>query len=199
MFPALPLAVGAVGLGLILMQLSKKLGSRLSLTGTRSALMSHVDNVQWVRINIDGQDYEVSPTYLAPMGIGEAVQYAKDNGLVLPTPRMVNAIWQAADLKVAPISSGAWGEENKGDNAAQFAKHAQAIEQQLAGRPFTLLGGTHKDVVFIDKVPWQSAAINKPGIYGWHRPDGSRIQQEMWGHALSWKDYSQGLRLIRKV
>lgn len=198
-----PLIAAGVGLGLIALQLGRSLASRLSgfsmLAGRGAFMTKDSASIRWVPVTIDGVEYLVSSTYLAPMGIGEAVQFAKDNGFILPTPRMVDAIWQAADLKVNPISSQAFGEENKGDNPSQFAKHAKAVEEQLAGQSFDLLAGTHKDVVFIDRVPWQAAPINKPGIYGWHYPNGKRIQQEMWGHALSWKDYSQGLRLVKRA
>jgi hypothetical protein len=40
----------------------------------------------------------------------------------------------------------------------------------------------------------------KVGIYGWHRLNGEPIQgtTPYFGHAMSWRDYSQGLRLCKR-
>lgn len=151
----------------------------------------------WVDFEYNGEKYKVSPTYIAPIGIGEAVNMAKENNLVLPTPAMVDAIWNAADLKVAPHPMTHDGTAVMMNSRALEDEHRAFIESQIEGKKFSLLGGTNKDVVFIDNA--FGKAINKPGIYGWHHVDGTVIQSPMWGHLLDWKDYSQGLRLIRKV
>lgn len=208
----LPLVMGAVGLGLILYHRfgrSLRGGVSLSLTDARGDVLNGVEQnppaaflsmppeSTWKRITIDGQDYKVSPVYLAPIGIGEALEFAKTHELVVPTPRMVDAIWQASDLKLDPHPQAHDGTLKTMNSRALTDRQNAYINEQIAGRPFELLGGTHKDVVFIDNA--FGKAVNKPGIYGWHKRDGSVIQSPMWGHALSWKDYSQGLRLIRKV
>lgn len=149
----------------------------------------------WVPLTIDGRDYLVSPTYLAPIGIGEAVEYARVNGLVLPTPLMVDAIYEAADLKLAPHPQNHDGTLAGMNSRALANKQADFIEKQIDGRPFRLLVGTHKDVVFIPEA--YGKTVNKPGIYGWHKNINSPIQAPMWGHAMLWKDYSQGLRGIK--
>lgn len=154
-------------------------------------------SMKMIPLTIDGVDYLVSSEYLAPIGIGEAVNYAKANGLILPTPRMVDAIWQAADLKLEPHPQAHDGTAKTMNSVALAEKQAQYIHQQIGGRPYNLLGGTHKDVVFIPTAFGKT--INKPGIYGWHRSATDKIQQEMWGHSLDWKDYSQGLRLVKRV
>jgi hypothetical protein len=215
MVPALPVLVGAFGLGLILYQKFGGKMRRFGLTNTiyssdsRGAMLGGIEQNPpattipwppaslWQRLTIDGEDYFVSPTYLAPIGIGEAFEIAKANGLVVPTPRMVNAIWQAADLKLAPHPQAHDGTAKTMNARALTDKQNDYIAQQIDGREFNLLGGTHKDIVFVDTA--FGKAVNKPGIYGWHKLDGSVIQQEMWGHSLDWKDYSQGLRLIRKA
>ncbi len=212
MLPALPVAIGLLGLGLILYQkLGKTLrsGNVFAITNARGATLGGIeqnppastlswpDESRWVRLNIDGTDYLVSPTYLAPIGIGEAIDIAKTNGLILPTPRMVDAIWQAADMKLEPHPQAHDGTAKTMNSRALTDAQNAYIAEQIGSRPFSLLGGTHKDVVFIDNA--FGKAVNKPGIYGWHRRDGRVIQDPMWGHGLDWKDYSQGLRLIKRA
>lgn len=141
---------------------------------------------EWVEVECDGARWLVAPTYKAPVGIGEAEAIAKANGCELPTEGLVAAIWAAADLKVEPIPMS----PNKGDDPAQAAAHRAKVDAAVAGRAFRLLAGTHKDVAVKD---------GKVGLYGWHRVNGTPIQPFFAGHAPSWKDYSQGLRLVRRV
>jgi hypothetical protein len=212
-----PLIVVGLGVGLIFIQLARKLAgklseSSLSLFSTSAARGEIVKGMEqnppadtlswppestWVSMTIDGIDYLVSPTYLGPIGIGEAFEIAKAHGFVVPTPRMVDAIWQAADLKLDPHPQAHDGTLAMMNSRAITDNQNAHIENQVGGRAFSLLGGTHKDVVVVDRA-WGNA-VNKPGIYGWHRTSGKVIQDPMWGHALSWKDYSQGLRLIKRV
>lgn len=142
--------------------------------------------MMWVALEHAGQKWEVASEYLAPVGIGEAARIAQERGAELPTPELVDAIWRAADLKVSPIPMV----PNKGDDAEQFRAHADRIAAQLEGKEWRLLAGTHKDVVRV---------AGKLGLYGWHRLDGRVIQGFFGGHALAWKDYSQGLRLVRRA
>ena len=214
LLPAIPLL--ALGLGFILYQRFKGAIGQVSMSG-RNALsitdarggtlngieqnppastLSYPPESEWVRLVIDGQPYLVSPTYLAPTGIGEAVDIANANGWVLPTPRMVNAIWQAADLKLAPHPQSHDGTAAMMNSRALTDAQNAYIQSQIGDQSFSLLAGTHKDVCFIDKTSW-GQVVGKVGIYGWHKLDGSVIQQEMWGHAPGWKDYSQGLRPMK--
>ncbi|MHB8107738.1 MAG: hypothetical protein ACYDH4_09990, partial [Candidatus Cryosericum sp.] len=59
--------------------------------------------VGWVPVTYNGVVWNVSPSYIAPVGIGEAEQLAAQNGCELPTPALVDAIWKAADLKLEPL------------------------------------------------------------------------------------------------
>lgn len=136
-----------------------------------------------VEVVCGGVKWMVAAEYIYPVGIGEAVEIAKAQGCELPTPALVDAIWKAADLKVEPVPMA----PNRGDSAGQFLDHRHHVEGQLAGKSFKLVAGTHKDVVA------------GPGLYGWHRLDGVPIQPLYTGHDASWKDYSQGLRLCRRV
>lgn len=144
----------------------------------------------WVEVTCKGQRWLVAPTYLAPVGIGEALALARANDAELPTPELVDAIWEAADLKVSPLPRKHDGTPRTMSSPEAYADQKRRIDEQIAGRRFRLLVGTHKDVVLKD---------GKVGLYGWHRPDGSIIQPFYAGHAPAWKDYSQGLRLSRRA
>jgi hypothetical protein len=164
----------------------------------------------WAKVEHEGRTYLVAPVYLGPARIGEAADLAASRGWTLPSPKLVDAIWSQADLKLMPIP-----QTNLGMSAALAAKQASAIEAQIAGRDFTLLGGSHKDIVTVN---------GKHGIYGWHVANedipaftkkagfdprkiggpaatpglaGAIIQgANTTSHDASYGDYSQGLRPI---
>lgn len=156
----------------------------------------------WHKMTIGNDEWLVSPTYIAPVGIGEAMKIAKTQGLELPTPEMVDAIWKAADLKIEPNPRGQFSKppsdfttKTMNSNETNIAQLA-FIRNQIADKEFKLLAGSHKDIVMKD---------GKVGIYGWHKLTGKPIQDFFTGHshsdnpAFDWKDYSQGLRLVKKV
>lgn len=109
---------------------------------------------------------------------------------VLPSPRLVDLIWEKADLKLEPKSLST----NRGSQAT-LIQHNNLINQQINSREFTLVAGHKKDIVLSSRIP-----AGKVVIYGWHKLDGKPIQPESSIHSASYKDYSQGTRLIsRKV
>lgn len=169
-----------------------------------------------VPVQLNGETWLVAPEYIGPVGIGEAATLAKSVGCELPSAALVDAIWNAADLHIAPPVRRSDGTPKTMSTPAVFADQQLRIEAAIADRPFTLLAGSHKDVVTLSN--------GKPGLYGWNveNPDaftkatgvpthtvrgtsgvkvtaGPVVQQEFGGHGLDWKDYSQGLRLVRKV
>lgn len=137
----------------------------------------------------------VSPIYIAPVGIGEAEDLARDLGYELPTPGLVDAIWQQADMKingwnVADVAHGHDGTPATMNSPVLHAKVAAYIASQIT-RPYRLLAGAFKDVV--------QNVNGTVGLYGWHGADGKPVQPFYGGHARAWKDYSQGLRLVRRA
>lgn len=165
-------------------------------------------------VQSDGATWMVSPRYIAPVGIGEAKRVADKLGYELPTVALVDAIYKAADLKLDPLERGANSKPPNDYTGKTMNSPETHIDQlariqrqiALAGNPdFKLLAGTHKDVVY-SKIPFgEHAGQMHLGIYGWHRRNGKPIQDFMWGHASGatpdqdWKDYSQGLRLVKRV
>ncbi len=178
-----------------------------------------VDNL--VPVVFNGEVWLVAPDYIGPIGINEAFNLAKNNGFELPSPGLVDAIWRQADVKLVPQPRNI----NVPQNAALFADQRARIAAQLAGRDFTLLAGSYKDVVQVK---------GHPDIYGWHVEDGveipflgkgdasvpkgafkyskpvtpggpARIIQPFSGGAhdqagpIGYADYSQGARLVKRA
>lgn len=151
-----------------------------------------IDDV-WARLTFDdGQIWEVTRRQVGPVGIGEALALAQAEGLDLPSPAVIDVIWQCADLKIAPHprSFVRWTAAEMNDPNAIRDQLAH-IEAQIAGHEFVLLAGAFKDVV--------RGPDGHVGLYGWHQLNGHPIQPYFTGHAMDWKDYSQGLRLVRRV
>lgn len=151
-----------------------------------------IDDV-WARLTFDdGQVWEVTRRHVGPIGIGEALAMAQAEGLDLPSPAVVDMLWQCADLKISPHprSFARWTMDEM-SNAAVLSDQLAHIEGQVAGRGFVLLAGAFKDVV--------RGPDGLVGLYGWHQLDGRVIQPYFTGHGLEWKDYSQGLRLVRRI
>ncbi|MDB4997481.1 MAG: hypothetical protein JWM74_4913, partial [Myxococcaceae bacterium] len=150
----------------------------------------------WPTVKHNGVLWFVAPSYITPIGIGQAEDMARELSCELPTPGLVDAIWRASDLKLTPfqrsVEAGTltdWGPSMSA--IATFNDQAARLEAAIAGRSYTLLSGVCKDVVHGDD--------GTLGIYGGHRPDGSIIQPFYSKHARGWIDYLQGLRLVHRA
>jgi hypothetical protein len=135
--------------------------------------------------------------FLIPMTPMTAQTIADELGCILPTRKMVDEIWRAAELKLTPapipptpamISVPVFIEHN----AMVRTQRIEALPAHPAG---TLVAGHKKDVVL---TPQLAVAPGKVAIYGWHRADGSPIQSLHLGHTASWVDYSHGVRLVAR-
>ncbi|KAA3608871.1 MAG: T9SS C-terminal target domain-containing protein, partial [Calditrichaeota bacterium] len=152
-------------------------------------------------------EYSVFPDYLAigsdsnycriPMGPITAQKVADFFGTALPTRKLVNHIYQNAEIKLAPVTYFPVGNAN--EKVPKFIEHNDAIEQQFessGGIPGQLIGGTKKDVVLSNKIIDPSRP-NHVVIYGWHKLDGDPIQPLTNIHNDSYVDYSHGIRYLK--
>lgn len=144
---------------------------------------------------------EVSPDYLCvgsdadfarmPMTPKTAQRIADRFGWLLPTRKMVDAIYRQAELRLEPLPLT----EDR-ESVSTFALHNRLIEGQRAGRPLGLLtAGMKKDLVMSNLIPQRPGHV---AIYGWHRLDGTPIQPLYAGHIDSYVDYSHGARMVRQ-
>ncbi|MGM0506777.1 MAG: hypothetical protein ACQER4_06285 [Bacteroidota bacterium] len=126
-----------------------------------------------------------------PLSLPSAREIARSWGLYLPTPPLVDAIYEQADLKLVPEPMPPTEEMRSND---YYRRHQTAIEEQRGGRASNgLLAGHKKDLVVsvrMDDRPEQVA------IYGWHWEKGDPIQSLSLVHEASYEDYSHGVRLI---
>ncbi|MCB1394643.1 MAG: hypothetical protein H6898_09340 [Rhodobacter sp.] len=147
----------------------------------------------------------VMPDYLAvgsdrdfvrvPLGLPAAMRVAERFDMVLPTTRMVDAIYQQASvhLSPAPMTPGAQME-----STGYFQRHNATIQQQMAqagGRLGQLVSGHKKDLVLTNRLERNPGRV---AIYGWHRRNGSAIQPLSTVHGAQYADYSHGIRLVSR-
>lgn len=129
-----------------------------------------------------------------PMTPHLAQQLADAFDCVLPTRRMVDAIWQAAPLKLQPFPFSP--STYNITSVDVFHQHHQRVELQRAGQPAArMTAGIKKDIVASSLIAnWPSRVC----IYGWHYPSGAPIQPLSKVHTSSYADYSHGARLVAR-
>jgi hypothetical protein len=145
----------------------------------------------------------VSPDYLAvgsdqnfflvPMRLSTALTVANRFRFALPTPRIVDAIYAQAAMRLQPQPLPA-GVTMR--TTAYYWKHNELVQQQrtnLTGELGSLTAGDKKDLVLTNRL-WTHPA--RVAIYGWHRQDGRPIQPLSTVHGARYADYSHGVRLV---
>jgi hypothetical protein len=148
----------------------------------------------------------VTPDYLAlgsdvdflriPMALPTALAVAGRFGFVLPTPKMVDAIYEQADVRLQPRPLPA---SDRMRSSAYYWWHDHEIREQrfaLAAPLSVLVAGDKKDLVLTNRL------LLKPGrvaIYGWHRGNGDPIQPLSTAHGARYADYSHGVRLVSVI
>ncbi|MGE0091062.1 MAG: hypothetical protein AB7S40_00715 [Bacteroidales bacterium] len=149
----------------------------------------------------------VSPDYLAIGNSGDyytlpltpmaSEEICEMSGAWLPTPKIVDMIYCAAELKLEPFNYIPRGRRN--ESADLLYEHSKVIQAQMkaAGRvPGTFIAGVKKDIVISSKLA-DSTRTHHVIIYGWHKPDGKPIQPETNVHIDSYVDYSHGTRMVK--
>ncbi len=136
--------------------------------------------------------------FLAPISPGTAQRIADKLDCILPTRKMVDAIYAAAEVKIAPSPIPP---STAMTTVPVFAQHNQTIwAQRMALTNLYPLGalvaGHKKDVVISPRL---ATATNNIAIYGWHQTNGVPIQPLFLGHVWWWVDYSECIRLISQT
>lgn len=161
-------------------------------------LSGQLDNGRTVNVTIF-----VTPDYLAvgsdkdflltPMALHTALKVAAACDCILPTRKMVDAVFRQSDIHLTPEPMQA-GPAMR--TTAYYVAHNGTIRQQrrTTGAALTaLISGHKKDVVLSNRL------LHNPGkiaIYGWHRQSGSPIQPLSTVHGAAYADYSHGIRLV---
>lgn len=127
-----------------------------------------------------------------PMNPYTAQAFCDAFGYTMPTTKLSDEIWRAAELKLDPKPLT----ENR-DAPSAFLKNHLLIQEQFGKRPpGTSVAGIKKDVVLSNRVLERA---NRVAIYGWHYPTGKPIQPLTIVHVDWYVDYSHGIRPIRAM
>jgi hypothetical protein len=145
----------------------------------------------------------VTPDYLAigsdsdflriPMNLHTAVTVAERFGFILPTRKMVDAIYLQSSYHLMPQPLPA-GPQMR--STEYYSAHNQMIENQMhamGAQLGALVSGDKKDVVMSNRLLMNLGRI---AIYGWHRGPGEPIQPLSTVHGANYADYSHGIRLV---
>jgi hypothetical protein len=148
----------------------------------------------------------VTPDYLAvgddrdfvrvPLGLRAATSIAQSFDMMLPTSRMVDAIYGNAQLRLPPRPMEPGPQMT---STTYLLRHNATIEAQRAsaGVPVgTLISGHKKDLVLSNRITRRQGRV---AIYGWHRRSGNPIQPLSTVHGAGYADYSHGIRLVSKI
>lgn len=148
----------------------------------------------------------VMPEYLAigsdqdflriPMNLPTASAVASRLGFILPTRKIVDAIYRQSAFHFSPEPMTA-GPEMR--STEYYRIHNQKIEAQsrlLGIEPGALVSGDKKDVVLTNLLTRNPGRI---AIYGWHRLNGLPIQPLSTVHGACYADYSHGIRLVSET
>lgn len=128
-----------------------------------------------------------------PLGLPAAAEIALRMGFLLPTPKMVDAIYAAARIRLAPQPMPAGDQMTSTD---YLLRHDRTVDAQLGrnlGVPEELVAGQKKDVVMTNRLREHPGKV---AIYGWHRGAGDPIQPLSTVHQAIYADYSHGIRLV---
>jgi hypothetical protein len=129
-----------------------------------------------------------------PMNPLTAQRIADQFALMLPTKKLVDVIYAAADVRLTPTPMPA-GPAMVGVD--YYRRHNETVLRQLGSRGGgQLVAGHKKDVVLTNRLCRQRRRV---AIYGWHRGEGRPIQPLSLVHDDHYADYSHGIRLIANM
>lgn len=136
--------------------------------------------------------------FLCPMTPILAQTIACSLNCTLPTRKMVNQIWKAAQVKMQPQPIPPGPEMT---TIPVFAQHNSMVWLQrqsfLSQNPLgSLVSGHKKDVVISNSIYYPTHG--KVVIYGWHYTSGKPIQPLYSGHSENYVDYSHGIRMVHE-
>ena len=148
----------------------------------------------------------VMPDYLAlgsdrdflriPMRLSTALLVAARFGFVLPTARIVDAIYDQAEVRLPPQPLPPTDAMR---STAYYLTHDALVSAQLviqAAAPGALVAGDKKDLVLTNEL---RAMPERIAIYGWHVSSGHPIQPLSLWHGKHYADYSHGVRLVSQI
>ena len=122
--------------------------------------------------------------FLTPLTPVTAQRIADQLGCTLPTPKMVDEIYAAAEVKLAPAPLVP---DPQMTTVPVFAEHNRRLRLQRAAHlpthpPGALVAGHKKDVVISAKL---ATSPGKVAIYGWQQTNGTPLQPLYLNHTTA--------------
>lgn len=187
-------------------------GSEREIAVVRQILHGNIPDElrKWATISLNARirnravtiELKVTPDYLmvgnevdfvrTPLTNYAAQLLASELGMFLPTPFLVDRIYDQADTKLAPQPTDWYkfrNEMRKGTNYSIFNSTIEAQRRNRGG----LVAGHKKDVVLTPLLDRKPARV---AIYGWQRTGNRPIQPLATPHDFTYEDYSHGIRLL---
>jgi hypothetical protein len=148
----------------------------------------------------------VLPDYLAvgsdndfvfvPLGLEAALDVAERLGFDLPTPKLVDAIYEESAVKLPPVPLPAGDRMRSTDYVVHHSELISRQRSALGAALGELTAGDKKDLVLTNRL-WQIPG--RVAIYGWHRAADHPIQPLSTVHGARYADYSHGVRLVSSI
>lgn len=168
-----------------------------SYVGATSSPVGPVES--WPVVECRGERWHVSPIYLAPVARVDVIEACDAWECDLPSRDLVDAIWRAAAIRVNPWKLTRPNTVGQGQTWAAYVDQRARIEALVRSEAYArgiapegaLVAGTHKDMALVRE--------GRIDLYGWHQLDGDPIEHGATSHDERYVDYSQGLRLVRRV
>jgi hypothetical protein len=131
-----------------------------------------------------------------PMNLYTAAAVASKMGFVLPTRKMVDAIYSQAAFHFSPQPMTAGPQMRSTEYYVTHNAKVEAQSRALGVTEGALVSGDKKDVVVSNRLERNPGKI---AIYGWHKLDGAAIQPLSTVHGACYADYSHGIRLVSQT
>ena len=129
-------------------------------------------------------------------------QYLADHlDCTLPTKKMVDIIYNKAEIKLHPQPIPP---SDKMTTVPVFKQHTDSIKQQIFQIGFdrsadNIIAGHKKDIIISNKIYSTDRNYDRVVIYGWHLSKNNPIQPMYNGHIALYADYSHGIRFISNL
>ncbi len=181
-----------------------------ALSGNFPSFLRHADPVELKGRSAEGAPITVTlcvwPDYLAigsdsdylfvPMRLSTAIAVANRYDALLPTRKMVDAIYDQAQVRLQPQPLPA---SDTMRTTGYYWHHSELVRVQRSSfdaPPGALTAGDKKDLVLTNRF-WTYPT--RVAIYGWHVSEGKPIQPLSTVHGARYADYSHGVRLVSAV
>jgi len=160
------------------------------------------DPPEWTTItsNYKGRRAEIQVTTDALTILGVRIDVTAEGAqriadelrAVLPTPRILQLIWEQADVRLEPCTLPA---DAKMASTARMIEHSECVDRRIAGRT-GMVANEGKHWVLTNRIAGKE---NLAANYGWFVKGRRPVQTVGTRHDTAHTDYSQIVRLVKPI